>query len=105
MAQDLLPGTGDPINNAYAPFPTADDAVSAPDAFTVNIGSVEALGGGAVWQAWLVNRDEEEPTIIPATGTYELVEITRVLDDITGEIISEDSTVVETVSGTASFVV
>lgn len=113
MAQDFDATTGDPINNSFSPFPVAaltdDELVAAPggagrpDSVSVEFFNVEALGGGAVWQAWLVNRDESPITIAAATATYQRVAIVRELDPVTGEVLSETDSVLETVQSVSAF--
>jgi hypothetical protein len=113
MAQDFEASTGEPINNAYAPFPlemTDPELVAAPggagrpDSITVEFRNLEALAGGAQWRAWLVNRAEMPPTMSPANATYERVAIIREINDITGEIESETDSVLETIPDQPGFV-
>jgi hypothetical protein len=105
--------TGQPINNGAAPFPSgafttaqliaAPGGAGAPDSVTLEIFNAEALTGGAVYQAWLYNRDESPPTLVPATATYQRVAIVRDRDPVTGEVLSESDSVMETVSGATGF--
>lgn len=104
--------TGQPINNGAAPFPpgafTNQQLISAPggagrpDSITVEFRNLEALSGGAQWQLWMVNRDESPPTMAPAMATYDRIAILRSFDPITGELLSESDSIIETVT-TSSF--
>ena len=108
-----IDASGNPIDNGLAPTPAAAadtaDLIAAPggagrpDSLGVEIFNAEPLGGGNVWQAWLVNRDESPITVAPATAAYQRVAIVRERDPVTGEIISETDSILETVAATTTF--
>jgi hypothetical protein len=112
VAQDL-DLNGDPLSNAFYPYPTdvftleeliaAPGGAGRPDSISVELFNAKPLAGSNVWQAWLVNRDESPITMIPAVSTYERVAIVRERDPITGEIISETDEILETVPGAFTF--
>jgi len=113
IGQDFDATTGNAINNGYAPFPTAiptRELVSLPSfsgrASTVSVEflNIEPLAGSARWQGWLVNREAGASTFIPASGTYERVAIVREYDLVTGEILSEEDSVLESTPQTSVFV-
>lgn len=99
------------VNNAIAPFPEqipADELSGAPgflgarpESMQATFGHLEALAGGAMYEAWLAN--PETGSTIPATGTYYRIELVPVIDDVTGEVIGFDEDTVETVEGTNRF--
>ncbi len=105
--------SGAPLSNGLYPYPTeamtleeliaAPGGAGRPDSISIELFNTKPLAAGNVWQAWLVNRDESPPTVTPALGTYERVAIVRERDPITGEIISEEDQVLETVTGTSTF--
>lgn len=100
------------INNAIAPFPEqipADELSGAPgflgarpESMQATFGHLEALAGGAMYEAWLANPGTG--SAIPATGTYYRIELVPVIDDVTGEVIGFEEDTVETVQGTNRFV-
>lgn len=102
---------GTPINNGLAPFPdgpaTVPELVNAPggagrpDSVSVTFNRLEALAGGALYEAWLVN--PLTGSMVPAVGTYNRIKIIAERDPITGDIIATRDSVVETISATASF--
>ncbi|GEM_PF-404550 len=113
IGQDFDATTGNPINNGYAPFATpfaTKDLVSLPtfsgraSAVSAEFLNMEPLAGSARWQGWLVNREVGASSAIPATGTYERVAIVREYDPVTGEILSEADSVLESTPQTAVFV-
>lgn len=112
VAQDL-DLSGQPLNNGFYPYPTAaytlgqligaPGGAGRPDSITVDILKAEPTAASAVWQAWLVNRDEEPVTAVPATATYQRVAIVREIHEVTGEIISEKDSVLEATPQTSNF--
>lgn len=113
IAQDFLAGSGAMINNGYAPFPLAftdqeliplPGGAGRPDSLTVEFSHLPELAGSARWQAWLLNRNESPPTMEPAVGNYARVAVLREIDPITGELLSETDSTVETKDGTSTFV-
>jgi len=112
VAQDM-DLNGQPLNNGFYPTPSTayTDAeliasiggAGRPDSISVEAFNAEPLAGSNVWQAWLVNRDESPITVAPATANYQRVAIVRELDLITGEVISETDSILETVAATSTF--
>lgn len=111
IGTDLTPSGGF-ANNGLAPFPTAalspSDVLAAPggagrpDALEITFNNLEALTGGAVYQAWLVNPSTSE--MVPAVGTYNRIKILLEIDPVTGQVVAERDSIVETVTETSSFV-
>lgn len=111
IGQDFLED-GTPVNNGYAPFPggqfpipqlvAAPGGAGRPDSLMVTFGDLEALTGGAVYEAWLVNPGTG--AMLPAVGTYNRIQLTAVIDPVSGEVTGFDEEIVETVPNTANFV-
>jgi hypothetical protein len=107
-----LDASGQPINNALAPFPTEALTVpeilatpagfGRPDSVSVTFNQLEELVGGAEYQAWLVNPGTG--AFVPALGTYDKLKIVAERDPITGEVVATRDSVVETTTGISSFI-
>jgi hypothetical protein len=107
-----IDASGTPIANGLAPLPdvaaTDDELLFAaggagrPAAASATFNNLEALAGGAQYQAWLVN--PLTGGFVPAVGTYNLIKIIAERDPITGEVISTTDEIVETTYGVSSFV-
>lgn len=107
-----IDASGTPIPNGLAPLPDAaatDDELlfaaggaGRPGAVSATYNNLEALAGGAQYQAWLVN--PLTGAFVPAVGTYNLIKIIAERDPITGEVISTTDEIVETTYGVTSFV-
>ncbi len=107
-----LDAGGDPVNNALGPFPTAaltaaevlaaPGGAGRPDSLSVTFNNLEALVGGAVYEAWLVNPGTGSTAL--ATGTYNLIKIVAERDPVTGEITSTSDSLVSSTPGVSSFV-
>lgn len=107
-----LDASGNPVNNAQAPFPTAAFTIpqmvaapggaGRPDSLRVTFDQLEALTGGALYEAWLVNPTTGLMRL--ATGRYNLLKIIAERDPITGEITSTRDSLVDSIPGTSSFV-
>jgi hypothetical protein len=107
-----IDASGNPIPNGLAPLPDAaatDDELlfaaggaGRPGAVSATYNNLEALAGGAEYQAWLVNPLTN--AFVPAVGTYNLIKIIAERDPITGEVISTTDEIVETTYGVTSFV-
>ena len=112
LGQDFLASSGAMINNAYAPFPEqipADELPGVPGflgarpvSMQATFGHLEALGGGAVYEAWLAN--PVTGSTIRATGTYYRIQLVPIVDEVTGEVIGFEEDTVETVPDTNRFV-
>ena len=105
-----------PINNGFAPLPVdsltsaeldvlpgCNQCVSAVDSLSMLYNNLEALAGAAQYQLWLVDPDSAGASPIMGVGTYNKFQIVVVRDSVTGEIISQTDSLVETITGTSSF--
>lgn len=109
-----IDASGVPINNGLAPLAAAAADTAAliaapggagrPDSLTFVFQNLDALAGTARWQLWLANRDRSPVTFASASGTYERIQIIQELDPVTGEVVSQRDSVVETIPGTSTFV-
>jgi hypothetical protein len=107
-----LDASGNPINNALAPFPdrAATDeeklfgpgGAGKPDSLVMTFNRLQALTGGAAYEPWLVS--PLTGSMVPASGTYYRIKLIPVLDPVTGEVIEIDEETVETVSDASGFV-
>lgn len=81
--------SGNPIPNAFAPFPLREDrevalalpnVQAAPSRIRFEIRDLEPLSQSAPYQAWLINA--ETGASIPATGDYFTIETVTIVDEL-----------------------